>query len=83
MKKAEEKPKVMGVSPVFMFVGVILILITIVVIFIGGLHLIKTLAVLGIDVIAVILIKSNSIDKREMKMKQKGSTKKKMIIKGK
>ena len=83
MKKAEEKALVMGVKPMFMYIGVMLILFSIVSLFAGGPSFLKSIIILLFDIAAFISMKVLSVDKTLMKNFKSKIFPLKLTIKGK
>jgi hypothetical protein len=62
MKKAQEKALVKGFEPIFMLVGVLFLMFSIVGLFAGGPSFIKLIAILIVDLIALLAMKFLSRD---------------------
>ncbi len=67
MKKAQEKALVKGFEPIFMLVGVMFLMFSIVGLFAGGPSFIKLIAILIVDLIALLAMKFLSRDKVKKK----------------
>jgi hypothetical protein len=83
MKKAEEKAKVMGVEPVYMFVGVVLLLLSIVGMFTGGPSFIRFIIIIVVNILSYIVIRIKSVDKTRKKTIMSSLFPLDIVIKGK
>lgn len=83
MKKAEERALVIGIQPMFMFIGVILLMFSIVGIFLGTPSLLKFFIFTLFDTIAFIIMKLLSVNKKQKKVYLSKLVPLKLTIKGK
>ncbi|HPI43674.1 MAG TPA: hypothetical protein PLH91_00450 [Tenuifilaceae bacterium] len=63
MKKAEERALIKGFEPVFMLIGVVLLMFSIVGLFLGGPSIVKLIIIASIDTGAFVVMKFLSRDK--------------------
>jgi hypothetical protein len=83
MKKAEERALVKGIEPIFMFIGVVLLLLSIVALFAGGPSFVKFIVIVVIDTVAFLTMKVLSRDKTWKKNVKSKIFPLKVTIKGK
>lgn len=62
LKKAEEKPKVIGLRTSYLFIGVGVLMLSVVVLFGGGISLFKLIFILILDILVYVAMYIISID---------------------
>jgi hypothetical protein len=83
MKKLEEKVLIKGFEPVFLLIGVFLLMFSIVGLFLGSPTILKLIFIVFLDIVAIVIFKHLSADNKNRKKLFAFFSDKELIIKDK